>query len=139
MAKAASPLRLQAELMQAASLTASRMHRSTAQQIEYWATLGRQVADFVDPDALLEVAAGLARLRVEPTIARSVDPDVVFNAVEADRLSGELPAKVTTAAIRYQVSSSCPGFLERVDENGARTIGSFRNGVFTAYRPGEGD
>lgn len=132
MTKAASPLRLQSELMQAASLTASHSHRSTAQQIEYWATLGRQVSHFIDPDTLLEVAAGLARLKVEHTSARSVDPDVVFEAVEADRRSGELPARVTTATIRYQASRSCPGYLERIDPNGARTIGTFRNGVFTA-------
>ncbi|MCB1936185.1 MAG: hypothetical protein KDF59_09600, partial [Nitrosomonas sp.] len=37
MAKSASPIRLQEELMKAAELTASRFHRSTAEQIEYWA------------------------------------------------------------------------------------------------------
>jgi hypothetical protein len=44
MAKAASPIRLQEELMQAAESTAKRFHRSTAEQIEYWADLGRSVS-----------------------------------------------------------------------------------------------
>jgi ParD-like antitoxin of type II ParDE toxin-antitoxin system len=40
MAKAASPIRLQTELMQQAEPTAKRFHRSSAEQIEYWADLG---------------------------------------------------------------------------------------------------
>ncbi|MCF6202823.1 MAG: ParD-like family protein [Methylococcaceae bacterium] len=59
MAKSASPIRLQADLMQAAEITAKRYHRSTAEQIEYWADLGRTVASTLDPDVLLSVAAGL--------------------------------------------------------------------------------
>lgn len=131
MTKAASPVRLQSELMQAATLAGARLHRSAAEQIEYWASLGRQIAHFVDPDTLLEVAAGLARLKVEPTLAQPVDPDAVFAAVEADRRSGELSKKVTTAAIRYQASVTHPGYLERIDERCVRTVGTFHNGVFS--------
>lgn len=130
MAKAASPVRLQEELMQAASVAGSRLHRSAAEQVEYWASLGRQIARFVDPDTLLEVAAGLARLKVEPTLAPPVDPEAVFAAVEADHRSGELPGKVTTAAVRYQASAAHPGYLERIDLDGARTVGTFHHGVF---------
>ena len=61
MPKAASPVRLQQELMQAAALSGGRFHRSTAEQIEYWAEIGRQVANLLDPDTLLAIAAGLAR------------------------------------------------------------------------------
>lgn len=131
MAKAASPVRLQEELMQAASLTGARLHRSAAEQVEYWASLGRQIANFVDPDTLLEVAAGLARLKVEPTMPQSVDPEAVFAAVEVDRCSGELSKKVTASAIRYQASATHPGHLEQIDANGVRTVGTFHNGVFT--------
>jgi len=133
MAKAASPVRLQEELMQAASLTGARSHRSAAEQVEYWASLGRQIANFVDPDTLLEVAAGLARLKVEPTVSQSIDPEAVFAAVEADRRSGVLSKKVTTASIRYQASVTHPGYLEQIDENGARTVGTFNNGAFTPF------
>jgi len=131
MTKAASPVRLQDELMQAATLAGTRLHRSAAEQIEYWASLGRQIAQFVDPDTLLEVATGLARLRVEPTMAQPIDPGAVFAAVEADRRSGELSRKVTTAAVRYQASVTHPGYLERIDEHGIRTVGTFHGGVFT--------
>ena len=50
MAKAASPIRLQQDLMQAAETTAKRFHRSTAEQVEYWAELGRSVAATLDPE-----------------------------------------------------------------------------------------
>jgi hypothetical protein len=131
MAKAASPIRLQDDLMQAAIVAGVRWHRSTADQVEYWAALGRQIAHFVDPDTLLEVAAGLAHLKVEPTISQPIDPDAVFAAVEADRHSGELSTKVTSATIRFQASVTHPGYLVQIDENGAYTVGSFHNGIFT--------
>lgn len=131
MAKAASPVRLQSELMEAAAVAGERLHRSAAEQVEYWASLGRQIAAFVDPDALLKVGAGLARLKVEPATANPIDPDAIFAAIEADRRSGELPKKVTTAAIRYQASVTHPGYLEQIDENGVRSVGTFRSGVFT--------
>jgi hypothetical protein len=77
------------------------------------------------------VSAGLARLKVEPTVAQPIDPDAVFAAVEADRHSGELSGKVTSAAIRYQASIKHPGYLEQIDEHGVRTVGAFHGGVFT--------
>lgn len=131
MPKASSPVRLQDELMQAASLAGVRLHRSAAEQVEYWASLGRQISGYVDPDSLLEVAAGLARLKVEPTVAHPIDPVVVFAAVETDRNAGDLSNRVTSAAIRYQASVSHPGYLEQIDDKGSRAVGTFRSGIFT--------
>ncbi|WP_254959113.1 ParD-like family protein [Cyanobium sp. Cruz CV13-4-11] len=50
-------MRLQRELMESAALVGARHQRSAAEQIEYWAALGRQVARVLDPDSLLDVAA----------------------------------------------------------------------------------
>ncbi len=133
MGKAASPVRLQDELMQAATIAGSRLHRSAAEQVEYWADLGRQISRFVDPDALLEVAAGLARLKVEPTVGHPVDPEAVFAAVEADRRSGVLAERFTTGNTRYVMSNAQPGYLEQIDEQGVRTIGQFKNGEFIPF------
>ncbi len=132
MAKAASPIRLQTELMQAAKLIGEQEHRSAAEQVEYWASLGRKIARLVNPDALLEVAAGLARIKVEPTVGQPVDPKAVFAAVEARRLSGTLAQEVTTATTIYQASTTHPGYLEQLDKQGNRAVGTFQNGVFTA-------
>ncbi len=50
MAKSASPIRLQEDLMQAAALTGERFHRSTAEQIEYWAEMVQVKAHFIARD-----------------------------------------------------------------------------------------
>ncbi|MCK4840623.1 MAG: hypothetical protein KAT04_01930 [Methylococcales bacterium] len=132
MAKAASPIRLQADLMQAAELTAKRFHRSTAEQVEYWADLGRTVSSTLDPDILLSIASGLTAIKTEPVICVPIDPNKVFNALEEDRKKGRLADTVTSSAVKYQASKTHPGYLEKIQQNGAITIGQFNNGEFTA-------
>ena len=130
MAKAASPIRLQAELMQVAESTAKRFHRSTAEQIEYWADLGRTVSSTLDPDVLLSVASGLAVIKTEPVISSPVEADSVFQALENDRNAGVLSSTVTNSAMRYQASTNHPGYLEKIDPDGQITTGQFENGQF---------
>lgn len=130
MAKASSPVRLQDDLMRRAALVGGRHHRSAAQQIEYWAALGQEVAALLDPDALLDVKAGLARLRVEPVRAAPVAPESVFASLDAQRQSGGLTASVSTASVRYQSCPERPGLLERIDNDGNRTAGTFEGGMF---------
>jgi len=137
MAKASSPIRLQQDLMQQAESTARRFHRSTAEQIEYWAELGRSVASTLDPDVVLSIQAGLSRLHVEPVIAQPIDPDEVFMSLEEQRESGTLQRNVTNSPIRYQASLSQQGLLERVDQQGKVTTGEFQNGEFIAQDKNE--
>lgn len=153
MPKSASPVRLQADLMQAATIKGERNHRSAAEQIEYWANIGRSVANSIDPDKLLAVSTGLARLHVEPVESPIVDVDSVFDTLEIDRESGKLQADVqassgtvlsskrsnkrtsnninNTETLRYQSSKEFPGNLEQVDADGNIVVGQFRNGKFT--------
>ena len=135
MAKSASPVRLQDELMRRAALAGARHHRSASQQIEYWAALGQAVAARLDPDLLLDVKAGLARLRVEPVRAAAVAPESVFASLEAQRQNGNLAASVSTASVRYQVCPSRPGLLEQIDRDGHRTVGCLADGVFRPWAP----
>ena len=130
MAKAASPIRLQADLMQAAEITAKRYHRSTAEQVEYWADLGRAVASELDPDVLLSVASGLTVIKTEEVFSAPLDPAAVFQSLESDRENGLLQSAITKSAARYQASSSHPGCLEKIDLCGNITIGRFENGQF---------
>jgi hypothetical protein len=130
MAKAASPIRLQEELMQAAESTAKRFHRSTAEQIEYWADLGRSVSSTIDPDVVLSVLSGLTTIKTEPVISLPVDPDEVFEALENDRKAGTLHSTVTSSAVRYQTSLGHPGYLEQIDSDGNITTGQFEHGQF---------
>jgi len=132
MAKAASPVRLQAELMQQATRTGKRHHRSAAEQVEYWAEIGRRVSRVIDPDALLSISAGLARVKVEPLYGEPVDPEDVFQALETQRDSGSLAQSVTGNAVKYQASVTHPGLLERIDAHGDVTLGQFMDGEFRA-------
>ncbi len=130
MAKAASPIRLQQEIMQAAEITAPRYHRSTAEQIEYWAELGRTVSSVLNPDLLLSISSGLSRLRVEPVTVGTIDSTQVFKSLDEQRKSGELSSSVTTSHCRYQASSQQPGYLEQIAPTGETRIGQFSNGKF---------
>lgn len=130
MPKASSPVRLQRQLMESAARVGSRHHRSAAEQIEYWATLGRQIAHLLDPDSILDVAAGLTRLTLQPVAAASVSPVEVFAAVDADRSSPQLAQAVTTAGCRYQACPDHPGYLEQIRADGSRCVGLFRDGSF---------
>ena len=132
MAKAASPIRLEKELMAAATRSGKRLHRTAAEQVEYWADIGRTVDASVSPDSLLEVATGLAQLKVERVVAVPVDPDDVFAALERDRNSGRLAKSVAGVGVRFQASRQYPGALERIDADGEITVGSFENGEFIA-------
>ena len=132
MAKSASPIRLQAELMQVAESTAKRFHRSTAEQIEYWADLGRSVSSTLDPDVLLSVLSGLTIIKTEPVISSPIDPDEVFNTLENDRKAGMLAKSVASATVSYQASTKQLGLLEQIDQDGNITLGEFKNGQFIA-------
>ena len=138
MAKSASPIRLQEDLMQAASATAKRFHRSTAEQIEYWADVGRQASGVIDPDVLISLASGLTRIKVEPVESRNIDPEEVFEALEHDRNAGSLSNNVTGSTVKYQVCETHPGYLEQIDSAGISRIGQFEGGVFSRLLETEG-
>lgn len=132
MTKAASPIRLDHDLMQAAKATGAAFHRSSAEQIEYWAGLGRTVSSILDPDVLLAVKSGFARLSVEDVGSVDIEPDDVFALLDRKRDDGSLSAEIATGNIRYQVSRVHRGMLEKVSPDGTVETGMFVNGVFEA-------
>ena len=132
MAKASSPIRLESNLMSAATVASSSQHRSAAEQIEYWADIGRKVSDLIDPEALLAINAGLMKITLEETPEVNVDPSELFAALERDRDSGALSEAIAANSIRYQASSSQSGLLEQVHPNGQVLTGQFVNGEFVA-------
>jgi len=129
--KAASPVRLQAELMHAATIASKLQHRSVAEQIEYWAAIGRSLSKIIGQDTLLELSAGLVRLRIEPVEPVTIVPEEVLSDLERDRKNGTLADSVTTSSVRYQVSTRHPGQLEQILPDGRVLIGQFHDGVFT--------
>lgn len=132
MAKAASPIRLESTLMNAATLAGSTLHRSAAEQIEYWANLGRKLSKIVDPEDLLAINAGLATLSLEKSAPVAVNPDAVFASLANDRDSGVLRDAIAANAIRYQASAVIPSMLEQVHPDGSVCLGQFVDGKFIA-------
>ena len=131
MAKSASPIRLQEDLMKLAAVTGKRYHRSTAEQIEFWAAMGRNVSAMLSPDDLLSVSTGLATIKVVPIHSDPVDPADIFQGLEDQRSTYEtLPQAVTSSLVKYQVSLTCPGYLEQIASSGEVKTGKFRNGEF---------
>ena len=134
MAKSSSPIRLQAELMHVAESTAKRYHRSTAQQIEYWADLGRSISSSVDPDILLSVASGLTVIKTEAVFSSAIDPNDLFSTLESNRESGELQESVSRNSVQYQASIKHLGYLEQSDQDGKIITGQFESGEFIAQK-----
>lgn len=126
-----NPLRLDARLMREARASGELMHRSEAEQIEYWADLGRRVEGLLDPRDLLDVKAGLASLRVEVAPTRPIDPAAVFAQVEAQRV--DVVRALADAPVQYRASRTHAGLLDAVYPDGTVKVGQFRNGKFVAH------
>ncbi len=130
MAKASSPVRLQADLMEEAKRSGQLSHRSAAEQVEYWASIGRTVGNLLTPDALLAVRTGLAKISIEPVAGQAVNPTDVLANLASQRNSGQLSESISQGRTKYQASANHPGLLEKVDGDGSVTLGQFSNGVF---------
>ncbi len=130
MAKAQSPVRLEASLMESAKLAGEVLKRSAAEQVEFWASIGRIIAPRLSPNELMELQAGLLDIKLEKAKPVSVDSAGLFAELDQRRTSGALQQAITNNSIRYQVAASHPGYLEQVRPDGSTLIGKFINGQF---------
>ncbi|MEX0732466.1 MAG: hypothetical protein WED00_14520 [Aquisalimonadaceae bacterium] len=126
----ASPLRLDENLVREAEAEARLNRRSVPKQIEFWADLGKKMARLVSPEDLIKVQMGLRRIQVEDAQSFPVDVNDVFASLDAERERGTLAHAVTRAAVSYQAVPGRPGVLERIDRDGRRQQGAFRDGEF---------
>lgn len=129
MVKAASPIRLQQDLMDKASTEGKLNHRSATEQAEYWMDIGRRLSKIIQSETLLSISAGLATIHVEPVKTRAIDPNTVFSNLEHHRGKKKLSAMVSSAKQRYQASSQFTGYLECIDGDKV-TVGQFIDGKF---------
>jgi hypothetical protein len=129
------PLRLDEELVRAAS-TAGRLHRrSVPRQIEFWAEIGRAVEQRLSVEDLIAVREGLARLAVDRGVSLPADPAAVLRDIEAARASGTLAERVSEAPVRYQSCPGRPGLIQRIAADGTREVGRFQGGEFHPAEP----
>ena len=125
-----TPLRVNDRLFKDAEVEGSFMNRSTAKQVEFWAELGRRVAQSVSPADMLALMQGIANVRVELPDSQPVDPEKVFAAVEEASSSYQPGNKITRGGLYYEASKSRPGLLDRVMPDGIRQSGHFIDGSF---------
>lgn len=116
--------------MEAAKATGALSHRSSAEQIEYWADLGQKVSHILNPEVILAVKAGFAALSVEQVKPAEINVDDVFASLKRDRDGGNLSGKISDGNVRFQASKSHPGMLERVSPDGNVEVGEFVDGSF---------
>ncbi|NOY94532.1 MAG: hypothetical protein GXP55_25425 [Deltaproteobacteria bacterium] len=126
------PMRLDRDLVEQATAVARRQKRTVPRQIEYWAELGRAVGEVLDPDTLIAVREGLARIEVEAAPSVRVDAAEVLGQIESMRSSGQLAREIGGDRVHYQASAAHPGLLEELTPDGGRRLGRFRDGLFVA-------
>ena len=66
----ASPLRLNAALIEAAEREGAIQKRSVPRQIEFWAELGKAVESVVGPADVVAVIQGIKKIKVEPVTSQ---------------------------------------------------------------------
>lgn len=130
MGKASSPVRLDKDLMKAATLSSALQHRSAVEQVEYWADLGRKVSSMINPKDLISVQAGLSRITLEEIPTITPDPDDVFASLAISIELGNATKSIVSNTVRYQKSNSHPSLLEEVSPDGNIVVGEFKDGDF---------
>jgi len=126
-----SPMRLDSSLVAAAKREGAMQKRSIPKQIEFWAELGKAVEHVIGIEDIIAVTQGLKKIKVEPVLSVSVNPDDIFDSLETSRKKGTLSKKVPSAAVYFETSKSQPGLLDRVDSvSGGRKTGQFVGGEF---------
>lgn len=125
-----TPIRLDNALVQEAELQGRTYKRTAPNQIEYWAELGRAVEDLLDPNDLVAIRQGFARLRIEPLASNPLDVAEVTAAVDKLRRSNKSSAQLSGAKFYYEASPNQPGMLDRVDDKNQRETGYFKDGRF---------
>ncbi len=130
MSKSVPPVRVSRSLYEAAELAGRIELRSSAKQIEYWASIGQLAARTLSGNDLLAISSGVAEAAAHYHHNPGPEPDALFAALERDRDTGRLADSVSSSRTRYQASPDHPGLLEQIDSEGGRTLGRFENGHF---------
>ena len=123
-------IRLDDDLVSNAESTGKILNRTAPKQVEYWANLGRLIADNLSNNEVFSLMQGVAKIRVDLPETKPLDPSEVFAAVDQARNSGRLAQTVSHAHIQYQASSTQPGMLEQIHSDGSRITGQFKEGKF---------
>jgi hypothetical protein len=110
------PVKLADDLILDARLTAKLTQRSIARQIEFWARLGEAL------EPLLQGIQALALLRSRSEKPFSASLKAAGSRQGRQQLSSYLQSQPFP---HYRPADGRPGFLEKIEADGTRTIGRF--------------
>lgn len=130
------PIRISDEMMHLAEADSVLSKRTPPKQIEFWAEIGRRIEQQLTQSDLTVLLQGFAKVSLAPPGPVHVDPQAVFDQVEAMRDNATLADDITRAAVRYETSPSHPGYIDRLT-NGQRETGRFHNGEFVPLSASE--
>jgi hypothetical protein len=120
------PVKLSDSLVLDARVAGEITERSIAGQVEFWARLGRSV------ELLLEGRQVLQLCRNSSTQSLSSLIDSVDSPAGRERVAAYLQSQPYP---HYNPHPSLSGLLERIEEDGTRTVGRFINRQFQAVSP----
>lgn len=120
---ATKPVRVPADLFDDAVLAGEASSRSAAQQIDYWARVGREVAmaESAARDRILNAVAGrssLSSLGVEERVVANAEIDT---AIETTAASVDFAAQLAAEGVAT-VTMDADGQMIRRDPDGTRTV-----------------
>jgi hypothetical protein len=115
------PVKLSDALVLDARLAGDTMQRSIAGQVEFWARLGRLVERILEGDQVLQLCR-TGHTQPLSTLLKSVGSPAGHARLAAYLDQQPFP--------HYQPHPTRPGLLERIEQDGTRTIGRFVNRQF---------
>lgn len=129
MAKTSSPIRVDKNLMEQASIVAEQTNRSTVGQLEEWAWIGRDVAMSLSQNDIMAVKAGVKKIVLMEAIPEA-DSYSIMKAFRNQLQSGSIKEQLLSSGPKYQASQSRPGLLDQVHSDGTVLTGMFKGGEF---------
>ncbi len=117
------PVKLSDSLVLDARVAGEVTERSIAGQVEFWARLGRSVELLIEGRHVLQLCRNRESQSLS-TLLESVDSPVGRSRLAAYLQTQPFP--------HYNPHPDKPGLLERIEEDGTRTVGRFVNRVFQA-------
>jgi hypothetical protein len=118
------PVKLSDSLVLDARLAGEAVERSIAGQVEFWARLGRSVELLLQGQQVQLVRNGAAQ-------PLSTSLESVDSAGGRERVAAYLQGQPFP---HYRPHPDKPGILERIEEDGTRSIGRFVNRKFKTVR-----
>lgn len=115
------PVKLSDALVLEARIAADAQERSIAGQVEYWAKLGRSVAELLDGRAQQKLARQIKVLPLSELVETVEKPEGHV------RLKAYLESEPFP---HFEPHPTRKGLLVRIDANGHRTVGKFKNRQF---------